>query len=67
MADRKRRYYAYLLRLWPEQSGGQFVWRASLEDPHTGIRRGFANLAQLFAYLEAQSKEDGRKATHPPD
>ena len=44
-------YRAYLLRLWrtPEAR-----WRASLEDPHTGEKRAFANLAQLVAFLEEE-------------
>lgn len=46
----RKKYRSYLLRLWrvetPEPS-----WRASLEDPHTGERIGFAGLEQLFAFL----------------
>ncbi len=51
----QRSYQAYLLRLWTEQRGGQPVWRASLEDPHTGQRLGFADLTQLFAFLQKQA------------
>ncbi len=53
MSEKPRRYLSYLLRLWQASSGGgELVWRASLEDPHTGERRGFAGLAELLAYLE---------------
>ena len=45
-------YCSYLLRLWQVRSGGELVWRASLEDPRTGIRRGFATLEQMFAFLQ---------------
>jgi hypothetical protein len=50
MSEKPRRYLSYLLRLWQASSGGELVWRASLEDPHTGERRGFACLAELIAY-----------------
>ncbi len=43
-------YYAYLLRLWHDDACPS-CWRASLEDPQTGKRVGFANLETLFAYL----------------
>jgi len=31
------------------------MWRASLEDPHSGERRGFADLESLFAFLKEQT------------
>lgn len=58
MADRRRRYRAFLLRLWQERRGGEWVWRASLEDPHNHVRSGFADLERLYAYLREQT-EDG--------
>ena len=48
-----RRYRVYLLRLWQAEAGGRLVWRATLEDARTGERHGFADLAQLCAFLEA--------------
>ena len=54
---RQRRYLAYLLRLWLAESAGEPVWRGSLEDPHTGARLGFADLASLFEYLRRQDLE----------
>ena len=48
-------YLAFLLRLWREQHGGRFVWRASVEIPGEERRRAFADLAALFAFLEAQT------------
>jgi hypothetical protein len=36
----QRTYRAYLLRLWRESKHDP--WRATLEDPHTGERLGFA-------------------------
>ena len=52
------RYRAYLLRCWAEHGAAAAtpaVWRYSLEDPHTGARRGFADLAALVAHLEAET------------
>lgn len=46
---------AFILRLWPERPAAKGVsatWRLSLQDVHTGARRGFASLEELFAYLE---------------
>jgi hypothetical protein len=48
-------YTSYLLRLWPSKSGDAWVWRASLEDTLTGVRRGFVTLQEMFAYLEDQT------------
>jgi hypothetical protein len=64
MANAKHRYQAYLLRLWQETSAGQPVWRISLEDPHTGVRQGFADLEQLFAFLMEQTKEADEGQSH---
>lgn len=50
-------YYAYLLRLWRE--AGETHWRASLENPSTGKRLGFATLDRLVKYLNAQTDEQG--------
>jgi hypothetical protein len=50
-------YHAYLLRCWQEQSlhnTGLAGWRVSIEDPHTGQRRGFASFQALIAFLAAE-------------
>jgi hypothetical protein len=47
-------YLSYLLRLWRVSGEEKAVWRASLESPHTGERQGFANLADLFTFLEKE-------------
>jgi len=48
------RYRAYLLRCWEERGQDPLrpLWRFSLEEPHTGERHGFADLAQLVAFLQ---------------
>ena len=59
-------YHAYMLRFWREGEGQ--VWRATLEDPHSGRRMSFASLSLLAAFLEKQTGQDsGRpEATTSP-
>ena len=45
------RYISYLLRLWQVSDGRRPVWRAMVEDPRSGERRGFASPELLFAFL----------------
>jgi hypothetical protein len=59
MTEQRRGYLAYLLRLWQVHSDGKSTWRASLESARTGEHRGFANLKDLFTFLE---REVGRVA-----
>ena len=58
MTTRPRKYLAYLLRIWQEHQNGKTVWRASLEEPRTGERHGFANLTLLVDYLNGQLQEN---------
>ena len=67
MSRRKRRYISYLLRLWQVESEGELVWRASLDSPHTGQRRGFAGLAEMYAFLEQEAGEGARETPSLPD
>jgi hypothetical protein len=55
MIGERQEYQAYLVRLWQVRSGGTWEWRAALESPHTGERQVFADLSELFAYLERQT------------
>ena len=61
-SDSPPRYQAYLLRFWEtrsqEEHNGPAAWRFSLEHPHTGVRRGFADLEALMAFLESETGED---------
>lgn len=57
MTSEQQGYVAYLLRFWQAGSGVPTVWRASLDDPRTGERKGFADLASLFAFLRDQLEE----------
>lgn len=57
MAETQRHYRAFLLRLWQERREGKWIWRASLEDPHSHVRQGFPDLARLYAFLQEQMQE----------
>ena len=57
MSNPLRRPISYLLRLWPAREDGQRVWRASLEDPHTGQRLGFATMDRLANFLCDQTTD----------
>ena len=62
--DKPPRYRSYLLTFWEERSqdpAASAVWRFRLEDPHTGQRRGFADLEALIAALEQEMGEVARK------
>ncbi len=57
-------YVSFLLRLWRVSDEGKSqpgakkaVWRASLENPHTSERKGFAGLDELFSFLREQTEE----------
>ena len=54
MAEQRRGYLAYLLRLWQASGDGKTAWRASFENAHTGERKGFTNLDDLFDFLRQQ-------------
>lgn len=63
---RPQRYLSFLFRCWEEgrrQPGVARAWRFSLEDVHTGHRRGFASLEALLAYvrteMEGEIGQDG--------
>jgi hypothetical protein len=51
------RYQAYLLRLWRAQSRGKWQWRVTIESPGTGERHGFGTLAELFTFLNDQTRQ----------
>ena len=55
MRKRQTSYLSYLLRLWRDEAGPTEPWRASLQCSLTDQRRGFANLNELFEYLQRQA------------
>lgn len=50
---------AYILRLWREDQPYPTGFRASLEDPQTGERFGFASLELLFVHLMELNESAG--------
>lgn len=56
----KRYYRSYLVRLWRDEGDDHAVWRGSIEDPHTGVRVGFADLARLCEFLRQQTAAAAR-------
>jgi hypothetical protein len=54
-----------MLRLWETSNGEKQIWRASLESPGSGQRRGFASLQSLIDYLEAQTKDLDEEGAGP--
>jgi hypothetical protein len=54
-------YLAYLLRLWRVGKEGEAALRASLKDAHAGERQGFADLATLLVFPEAETERSGRR------
>jgi len=49
---------SYILRLWCVDEPQTAEWHASLEDPSTKERFGFASLEQLFVFLMELSERD---------
>lgn len=61
--DNQRPYFSYMLRMWLSLEAQNPIWRASLENPHTGERLTFKNLDRLFTFLEDQcTAKDSDKA-----
>ncbi len=54
-------YLSFLLRLWQVEQNGNGIWRASLEDSHTGARHGFASLEALMKFLLQQTQSGERE------
>ena len=61
MGIKEHQYLSYLLRLWQVKRNGDVIWRASLDNPHTGERCGFHSLAALMDFLSTQIQEGDDK------
>ena len=59
------RHHAWLLRSWEERGLATPTWRFGLEDPHTGTRHGFADLAALIAFIEGTRAGEASPADVP--
>ena len=70
MYEERPRYISYMLRLWQVGDQGQPIWRASLENPHTGEQHGFANVDALFEFVRQEigiadeTREGGENGEH---
>ncbi len=66
MQPKPLHYRSYLLRLWQvfdHRPDARLVVRCSLEDPHTGERRGFASLEALLTFLQGLETHDAQEDT----
>lgn len=57
MTSSRNTYHAMMLRLWRDEHAKQ--WRASIQDPHTGEKRRFANVEQFCTYLHIKLSLSG--------
>ncbi len=67
LLDKPPRYRSFLITMWEERSRDtdvSVVWRFRMEDPHTGQRRGFADLEAMVAALQ---QEMGKSGAEQPD
>lgn len=64
MNDRCR-YLSYMLRMWETDDGESRIWRASLETPGSGERRGFADLQSLMDFLAHQAERQDEEGREP--
>lgn len=64
MDTEHQRYKAYLVRLWRMGSVQAPMWRASIEEAHTGTRHSFANLEMLYAFFEAETRGGSQAGLH---
>lgn len=53
------RYHSFLLRLWQAGGDGKSVWRAALENPLTGEKRAFPDIAAMMDYLRRVTQTPG--------
>jgi len=53
-------YFSYLLRMWQVLREDKFVWMATLDDSHTGERRSFTSMQELYAFLSQYVEGAGR-------
>jgi len=59
-------YITYLLRVWCAGSTDDAGWRAALEDPRSGERQAFRDLAALFAFLDEKTRGPSQRAEGAP-
>ncbi len=74
MPKKELLHLTYLVKLWQVRSQGQVVWHGSMEDAHTGEKKGFGDPAHLFDFLQeklglkpSQPKADDPVVSGPAD
>jgi hypothetical protein len=58
---RPLRHHSFILSLWLESGASSHsppIWRYSLENPHTSVRRGFKEMAELVRFLEEWTADE---------
>ena len=55
----------YVIRLWPSGSPEQPVWRSHVQNPMTGERHIFTDLADFFAFVEEQTQSAAASIDQP--
>jgi hypothetical protein len=63
-SDIRQDYLAYMVRLWRITGDPEPVWRASVENPHTGERHVFASVSALLAFLQSQTGQTPSQEPH---
>jgi len=53
----ERQYLAYMVRLWAVHRNSDVLWRASVENAHTGERLAFEDMESLCRYMNAKVAE----------
>jgi hypothetical protein len=64
MSKEQPDYISYLLRIW-RSNGDKTDWRASLQNPHTGERIGFASIDELCIFLRKQTDVESKPNKRP--
>jgi hypothetical protein len=58
-------YFSYLVRLW--RLNDTAMWRATLQDPHTGQKFLFDSVESLFSFLNQQLGKPASVVEQPTD
>lgn len=51
MHNQQQDQYTFVIRLWHEKSNGQFVWRGSLTNVKSGMKKYFQSVTDLTELL----------------
>jgi len=54
-------YRSFLLKLWLVKQNGRFLWKASLEEPLTGLQKNFNCFEDFFIFFQQLKKDLEKK------